>query len=164
MSRAVVALGANLGDPRVSFSHAARAFGLLPGTKIVRLSNLYRTAPVGFSEQPDFLNAAVLLETALSPQALLGACLGIEAALGRLRTCSNGPRVLDLDLLLYEGAVLDTRELTLPHPRMRERTFVLVPLADLFPDGRAPGFSFAVPQKREIDAAGAHFLGKWGME
>jgi 2-amino-4-hydroxy-6-hydroxymethyldihydropteridine diphosphokinase len=104
---------------------------------------VYETDPVGYAEQPCFLNAALRLETELSPAALLGACLGIEAALGRKRNFANGPRAIDIDLLLYEGFCSTGAELTLPHPRMLERAFVLIPLADLYPSGEAPGVSFA---------------------
>ncbi len=143
MSRAVVALGSNLGERFVHLERALHALSLLPGTKALAVSTVYETEPVGYDDQPLFLNAVALLETELSPHALLGACLGIESALGRERTIRNGPRVIDLDVLLIEGAVLEEAELTLPHPRMGEREFVLAPLADIFPDGRPLGFDFS---------------------
>jgi 2-amino-4-hydroxy-6-hydroxymethyldihydropteridine diphosphokinase len=142
MSRAVLSLGVNLGDRAENISAALKALSLLPDTQIIKSSGMYETEPVGFIDQPLFLNAVVLIETGLSPHALLGACLGIEAALGRIRQFKNGPRLIDIDLLVYEGVASDDRELILPHPRMGGRSFVLVPLADLFPDGDVLGFSF----------------------
>ena len=97
---------------------------------------------MGYENQSMFYNAAVTVETELSAQMLLGACLGIEGAYGRIRTIKDGPRVLDLDLLLYEGMKSESFLLTLPHPRIFERAFVMVPLLDLFPSGRAPGLFF----------------------
>lgn len=142
MSRAVLSLGSNLGDREENIKAALRALSKLPMTKVVETSKIYETEPVGYTDQPLFLNAAALIETGLSPRALLGACLGIEAAMGRIREFKNGPRTIDIDLLVYEGETGDDSELTLPHPGMRERAFVLIPLSDLFPDGNALGFDF----------------------
>ena len=143
MNTAVIGLGTNMGDRKKNLNDAIRALSLLPRTKVTKASKVYQTKPVGNPDQADFYNAALLVDTELSPQALLGACLGIEASMGRLRLASNGPRIIDLDLLLYETCHFDNYELTLPHPRMKERAFVMCPLMDLFPDGRAPGFYFA---------------------
>jgi 2-amino-4-hydroxy-6-hydroxymethyldihydropteridine diphosphokinase len=143
VKEAALGIGSNLGDRLESLNRAVAALGNLPGTRILALSKVYETDPVGYAEQPCFLNAALRLETELSPAALLGACLGIEAALGRKRNFTNGPRAIDIDLLLYEGVASANAELTLPHPRMLERAFVLVPLADLYRTGEAPGVSFA---------------------
>lgn len=142
MSRAVVALGANLGEREETLRRALAALDSLPGTAVLRVSPLYETEPVGYRDQPAFLNGVAELETALSPRALLGACLGIEAGLGRRRTFANAPRPVDLDVLLFEGTALSDAELTLPHPRMGERGFVLVPLRDLYPEGQPLGFDF----------------------
>lgn len=139
---AVIALGSNLGNSRETLRQALDAVAALPGTRVCAVSSLYRTSPVGYADQPDFLNAVAAVETSLSAHALLGALLGIEAALGRRRTFANAPRVVDLDLLLYQNTALQTAELTLPHPRMHQRAFVLVPLAELFPQGEALGFAF----------------------
>ena len=147
--KAIIGLGTNTGDRRGNLSAAADSLALLPGTKLLRVSPVYETAPVGYADQPDFLNAVCEVETGLSPSALLGALLGIEAAMGRVRLFRNGPRVIDLDLLLCEGFTSDTPELTLPHPRMAERAFVLCPFSDLFPNGKAAGFDF----EKEIDSA-----------
>lgn len=134
MKQAYIALGTNLGNKTENLNRAVNALSLLPGTKILAVSDIYRTAPVGYANQDDFYNAVVRISTELSPGALLGACLGIEAAMGRLRTRKNGPRVLDLDLLLYEEFESNTPELTVPHPRMLERAFVLTPLCDICHD------------------------------
>ena len=133
--KAVIGLGTNTGDRAGNLQTAVDALSLLLGTRVTAISPVYETEPVGYADQPDFLNAVACVETELSPRALLGACLGIEAALGRVRLFKNGPRIIDLDLLLYEGVTLQTDELTLPHPRMGERAFVLCPFSDIFPDG-----------------------------
>lgn len=143
MYKAVIGLGANLGNPKEQLQGAVDSLNRLPGTRVVNCSKLYITKPVGYDNQPDFLNCVILVETKLSPEALLGAGLGIEAAMGRIRSLRNGPRTLDMDLLLAEGEKREGEELTLPHPRMGERAFVLVPLSDLFPDGKALGYPFA---------------------
>jgi 2-amino-4-hydroxy-6-hydroxymethyldihydropteridine diphosphokinase len=136
-----------------------RAITLLPETKILDASKIYETRPVGNDEQDLFLNAALSVDTNLSPGALLGACLGIEAALGRVRSDRNGPRVLDLDLLFYESVRMETHELTLPHPRVLERAFVMQPLLDLFPSGRVSGVFFA-PKLREIGSRDISLYGE----
>jgi 2-amino-4-hydroxy-6-hydroxymethyldihydropteridine diphosphokinase len=105
---------------------------------VTGVSSLYETAPVGFREQPPFLNAVVALETPLPPADLMRSLLAIERDLGRVRSFPNAPRTLDLDLLLYGDTVLDTAELTVPHPHLPERAFVLVPLAEIVPDLRHP--------------------------
>jgi 2-amino-4-hydroxy-6-hydroxymethyldihydropteridine diphosphokinase len=142
MPGAVIGLGANLGDRQKNIRDAVQAMALLKDTSVLKTSAVYETSPVGYADQPDFLNAAVLLQTDFSPRALLGACMGIEAAMGRLRNFKNGPRAIDLDLLLYEGQTSGDEELTLPHPRIRVRQFVLTPLFDLFPAGEAFGYHF----------------------
>ena len=141
--KAAIGLGTNQGERLNNLRLALDALSLLPSTSVTDISPVYETEPVGYADQPDFLNAVCCVETELSPRALLGACLGIEAALGRIRTFRNGPRVIDLDLLLYEGVTMQTDELTLPHPRMGERAFVLCPLADIFKDGAAFGFDLS---------------------
>ena len=153
MNTAVIGMGSKLGDRLDNLNRAGKALGLLPRTKVTQASCLYETQPVGYLDQGPFLNANLMVETDLSPMALLGGCLGIEAAFGRERIVKNGPRILDLDLLLYEGMRSDSFELTLPHPRILERAFVMVPMMDLYPSGRAPGLYFA-PHLREIGTAG----------
>ncbi|TVS10119.1 MAG: 2-amino-4-hydroxy-6-hydroxymethyldihydropteridine diphosphokinase [Wenzhouxiangella sp.] len=139
MSLAWIGLGANLGRPRQTLEQAVVALDALPETRLAATSAAYWTRPWGEPDQPDFLNAVAGLETALAPLELLGELLAIEAGLGRRRDRARwGPRELDLDLLLFDDRVLDSRELTLPHPRLHERAFVLVPLAELAPEWRVP--------------------------
>lgn len=131
MSQAYIALGTNLGNRTENLNRAAFAVAALPLTKVTAVSRIYETEPVDCPPCDNFYNAVIRVETELSPKALLGACLGIEAGMGRIRTKKNGPRVIDLDLLLYEGYEEATPELTVPHPRMGDRAFVLMPLSDL---------------------------------
>lgn len=140
-ARAFVGLGSNLADP-VSQVHAgAAALARLPDTRCEACSSLYRTAPVGVTAQPDFVNAVCALTTSLPPEELMRALLDIERAHGRdrARVVAGGPRTLDLDLLLYENRRVHTDLLTLPHPRLHERAFVLYPLAEIAPDLEIPG-------------------------
>lgn len=140
---AYVALGANLGDPTKTISAAIHALTEIPATSLARASSLYRTAPVGLKNQPDFINAVALLQTTLTPHQLLAALFNIEARFGRLRGTANAARTLDLDLLLHGDSLLDDEQLTLPHPRMHQRAFVLVPLLELATDCRIPGQGWA---------------------
>lgn len=139
MSLAYIALGANLGDPAATVNAAFAALDRLPHSRLLAKSALYRTAPVGIADQPEFVNAAARLETTLAPEALLDALLDIEQAFGRVRAERNGPRTLDLDILLYDELCLATPRLILPHPRLHLRAFVLQPLAELAPDLALPG-------------------------
>lgn len=134
MSRAFVAFGTNLDNREKNIADAIEALGLVPMTSVKKVSKIYETEPWGYAEQDNFLNGVLELETSLSPYALLGALLGIEAAMGRHRTIKNGPRIIDLDLLLYDDEKINSKELVLPHPRMLERAFVLKPLTDLLPE------------------------------
>jgi len=141
--RAFVALGANIGEPVRHLRAAVEDMAALPGTAVVARSSLYRSAPVGLVDQPDFINAVVALDTDLEPLALLRALLAVEARHGRVRSVPNAPRTLDLDLLLHGDRQQDEPELTLPHPRMHERAFVLLPLLEIAPDVRIPGLGAA---------------------
>jgi 2-amino-4-hydroxy-6-hydroxymethyldihydropteridine diphosphokinase len=134
MNTAYVALGANLGDPAATVRAAFGALANLPESRVVHGSSLYRTAPVGITDQPEFINAVAQLETTLAPEALLDALFDIELRFGRIRADKNGPRTLDLDLLLYNDQFLELPRQTLPHPRMHLRAFVLYPLAEIAPD------------------------------
>jgi 2-amino-4-hydroxy-6-hydroxymethyldihydropteridine diphosphokinase len=151
---AYVALGSNLGDPRQQLLDAMAALSNLPDTRLLQRSRLYRTPPWGMLEQPPFINAAVELDTALSPHALLDAMLAIEQRAGRVRAERNGPRTLDLDLLHVDGVQLDDPQLTLPHPRMAERAFVLLPLHDIAPTLRLPGQATVAELLARLDLAG----------
>ena len=127
-----IGLGANLGAARAALRSAVQAMAALPGTRLLRVSSLYRSAPVD-AGGPDYLNAVAELDTTLAPLELLHALQRIEQAAGRERPYRNAPRTLDLDLLLYGTLRLDSAELTVPRPRMGERAFVLLPLAELAP-------------------------------
>ena len=137
--RAVVALGSNLDGPEARVRRAIAEVGALPSTRLLARSALYRTAPVGFVDQPAFINACALLETSLGPRELLGQLLAIEGRHGRVRDVPNGPRTLDLDIVLYGDLAMHEHGLTLPHPRAHERAFVLAPLLDVWPDAVIPG-------------------------
>jgi 2-amino-4-hydroxy-6-hydroxymethyldihydropteridine diphosphokinase len=139
VSLAYIALGANLGDPVATINAALVSLTKLPGSKLTASSSLYRTAPVGLKNQPDFINAVAILETALLAEALLDELFEIEIRFGRRRSIPNAPRTLDLDLLLHGDTVQDYPRLTLPHPRMHLRAFVLVPLLEIAPDIVIPG-------------------------
>jgi 2-amino-4-hydroxy-6-hydroxymethyldihydropteridine diphosphokinase len=143
MKQAYVALGSNLADPISQVHTAIAALGNITKTKVLKVSSLYRTPPIGYTEDeikavPDFINAVAALKTELSPTALLDALFTIENAAGRERPYRYAPRILDCDLLLYEDAVLNTEQLTLPHPRMHERGFVLLPLFEIAPELSIP--------------------------
>jgi 2-amino-4-hydroxy-6-hydroxymethyldihydropteridine diphosphokinase len=139
MIRAYVALGSNLGNPVQTIEDAIDAMAALRGSLLKAISSLYRTAPVGLRHQPDFINAVVALDTRLGPRDLLAELFALEARFGRERSVRNAPRTLDLDLLLHGDTVQDDPELTLPHPRMHERAFVLMPLAEIAPALVIPG-------------------------
>lgn len=143
--RAFVALGANLGDPVATLREAFAALAGIAATRLTATSSLYRTAPVGLRDQPDFINAVACLDvddSVLSASTFLNCLFAIEAEFGRTRTpgsLRNAPRTLDLDLLLFGDTLCDKPGLTLPHPRMTERAFVLAPLAEIAPDLEIPG-------------------------
>lgn len=133
LHQAFVALGANLGDPKTTVQAALGRLAELPESRLIKASALYLTAPLSLTNQPDFINAVALLETTLEPEALLTALFALEAEFGRVRLDRNGPRTLDLDLLLFDDLVLESLNLTLPHPRLHQRAFVLAPLAEIAP-------------------------------
>ena len=139
MSLAFVGIGANLGDPGAQVAVACTELEALPSTRVIARSSLYRSAPVGVGPQPEFVNAAAALDTGLDPHALLDALLEIETRHGRERPYPGAARTLDLDLLLHGTQELATPELTLPHPRLHERRFVLEPLAEIAPGLEIPG-------------------------
>lgn len=139
MTLAYVGLGANLGEPRRQLLAALEDLGRIPGTRVAARSSLYRSAPIGYADQPDFVNAVAMLDTELRPAELFAALQQIERRYGRERSFPNAPRTLDLDLLLYGGEQIDTPALSVPHPRMHERAFVLAPLLELDSAAVIPG-------------------------
>lgn len=138
-SYAYIGLGSNLDEPATHVRKAFEELGEIPFTRLLTHSSLYRSAPIGRLNQPDFINAVAHVETALPPQELLKALLEIEQKHGRVREYLNAPRTLDLDLLLYDDLKLDQNGLILPHPRMHERAFVLQPLLEIASVSSIPG-------------------------
>ena len=140
--KAVIGIGTNMGDRYANIKTAVEAISLVPGIEVLRESSVYETDPWGYTDQQGFYNNVIEVESEKSPQALLGVCLGIEVGMGRVRQFKYGPRVIDLDLLIFEDAVSDTEELKLPHSLIGERDFVLVPLQELFSDMNIYGFDY----------------------
>jgi 2-amino-4-hydroxy-6-hydroxymethyldihydropteridine pyrophosphokinase len=138
----LLSLGTNIGNPIENLKTAISSLNNTIDIKVLSVSSVYKTAPVGFDDQDDFFNAVCLIDSALPPYIILGICLGIESAMGRVRTIKNGPRIIDIDILLCENFISNSSVLTVPHPRMNERAFVLIPMLDLFPDGNIYDFDF----------------------
>jgi len=155
--RACVGLGGNVGEVARTLADAIAALDRLPGTRLLQASRLYRTPAWGRCDQPDFLNAAAVLDTGLSARDLLAALLALEQRFGRERGAGEvrwGPRRLDLDLLLYGDAAIDEPGLQVPHPRLHERAFALVPLAEIAPAAVIPGRGSVAAALAGLDAAG----------
>jgi 2-amino-4-hydroxy-6-hydroxymethyldihydropteridine diphosphokinase len=153
--RALIGLGGNLGDVRERLDAAIAALDAMPGVAVVARSRFYRTPPWGHTEQPDFVNAAIAVETTLPALELLDVLLATERAFGRVRDGERwGPRTLDLDLLAYGDDVIDGDRLTVPHPRIAERAFVLLPLADIAIDAVLPGIGRVGDLLAAIDTNG----------
>lgn len=155
---ACVALGSNLDDPCAQVERGFAALAKLPQTTLRARSRLYRTPPWGVVDQSDFINAAARLETALPPRDLLDALLAMEGRAGRVRGIRNGPRILDLDLLLYGDRIIDEAGLAVPHPRLHERAFVLLPLSDVASELEVPGRGRVRDLLAGVDAAGCLVL------
>jgi 2-amino-4-hydroxy-6-hydroxymethyldihydropteridine diphosphokinase len=143
MHSAFIGLGSNLADPSAQVLQAMQAISALPDTRVVARSSLYRSAPVGYLNQPDFINAVVKIETALEPLALLQLLLALEQENGRTREFQNAPRTLDLDVLLYDDLRHHEHGLTVPHPQIHKRAFVLQPLLEIAPACVIPGVGSA---------------------
>jgi 2-amino-4-hydroxy-6-hydroxymethyldihydropteridine diphosphokinase len=154
MEQVYIGLGSNLADPRAQVERALQTLAALPRTALARRSRLYRSAPWGRADQPEFVNAVAALRTELSPRELLDALLAIERAAGRARDATRwGPRVLDLDILVFGDRVIDEPGLHVPHPHLHERAFVLLPLAEIAADMIVPGRGRADELAQRIDAA-----------
>lgn len=156
--KSYIGLGGNLDDPKVAMARALRALDTADGVAVRKVSSLYRTPPWGKIDQPDFLNAAAELATSLAPRALLDLCLETEKTLKRVRTERWGPRVIDIDILKYGTTVIVEEGLEIPHPRMLDRAFVLLPLAEIAPDLDLAGRS-ASARAADADRTGIEKLG-----
>ncbi len=153
-----IALGSNLGDSQAILAAAVETLAKTPGITLKARSSWYRTKAVG-PPQPDYLNAAAILQVEMRPQLLLAALLAIESKFGRIRTERWGARSLDLDLLLYDDLIFDTPNLQIPHPRMRERAFVLVPLAEIAPNWIEPVSGCEIKELvKQVDCSDVHLL------
>jgi len=153
-ARAVLSVGANLGDRLGTLQGCVQAIAELPDTDVLAISPLYETAPVGGPPQPDYLNAVVLIQTGLPPRGLLDAVHAIEARFGRVRAERFGPRTLDIDIVDYAGQVSDEEDLTLPHPRAHQRAFVLAPWHDVDPGAELPGHGPVAALLAALDRTG----------
>jgi len=161
LTAACLGLGTNLGDRAAQLAEALLRLDSIDGIHLEAVSPVYRTAPWGVEDQPDFLNLCVRIDTGLQPILLLAACKAVEAAMGRQARERWGPREIDVDVLLMAGVEMETPDLTLPHPRMLQRRFVLAPLADLVPEWKVRGrtiedyaLSLGADDLCELDEAG----------
>lgn len=149
--KAVLGLGSNLGDREINIASAIDMIEAMPETQILNLSNIYETAPFDvISEQQNYLNCCLLINTQLSPEQLLEACQAVENKLLRVRGEYHGARTMDVDILLYEGVSQSVEKLIIPHPEIKKRAFVMVPLSDIFHDCKALGLDFSEAYE-EID-------------
>lgn len=162
MANVLIALGSNLQQPQQQVQRAIQVLAETPGLQMLQASSLYVTAPVGYDNQPDFINAVVSMQTDIPATDLMALLLQIEETFGRERPFPNAPRILDLDLLDYDGMRMDTAHLRLPHPRMHERGFVMLPLAEIQPDFVVPHVSArgqtAVEWARQFEQAAVQKL------
>lgn len=156
MANCAIALGSNLGNSLATLESSLTVLNQIPGIKLQATSSWYQTKPVGnLTPQPDYLNGCALLSLKQTPEELLVILQAIELQFGRVRTAKNAARTLDLDLLLYDDLILNSSNLTIPHPRMNERAFVLVPLAEIAPDWVEPVSGVKIAQLwRSVDTSG----------
>ena len=159
MTLAYVGIGSNLDGPREQVQQAFDELEKIPRTRLTRRSSLYRSAPMGYADQPEFVNAVGELDSALSPMEILQQLQQIENRRGRDRSFPNAPRTLDLDLLLFDSESVNSETLTLPHPRMHERAFVLKPLLEIAPDAFIPGIGPAKSSLEKIPLQKAERIG-----
>lgn len=132
----VLSIGTNIGNKKENLQNAIESLNLIPNTSVTAVSSIYETEPVGYEKQDDFYNIAVEVESAFEPNEMLGVCLGIEAGLGRIRVIRFGPRIIDIDIIFAENMNINSKNLTIPHPRFNERKFVLIPILELYPNGK----------------------------
>lgn len=147
---AYIGMGSNIGDREANLSRAVAFLGQVNGVEVTAVSSYYNTAPVGYVQQPDFLNAAAEIKTTLSADELLQVCICIEKELGRERIIRWGPRTIDLDILLYGDRIINEEYLTVPHPRMHERDFVLEPLNEIAPQALHPVYRQTVREMYQV--------------
>ncbi|WP_339383855.1 2-amino-4-hydroxy-6-hydroxymethyldihydropteridine diphosphokinase [Fortiea sp. LEGE XX443] len=156
--RVALALGSNLGDSQAILAAAIAHLSRIPGIQLEAISSWYQTKAVG-PPQPDYINGGAILQVDMAPQLLLDTLLATEQQFGRVRQERWGPRSLDLDILLYDQVILDTPNLQIPHPRMRERAFVLVPLAEISPDWIEPVSGYTIKELvKDVDCSDVHLL------
>lgn len=134
MSKVILALGSNMGDSAGLLKEAAALIDQAEGINVVKYSSFYATAPIGYTDQADFVNAVISCDTTLPPMDVLALCQHVESQLNRVRLIRWGPRTIDVDIILYDNLVLSEENLTVPHPRMKERAFVMVPLKEIMPE------------------------------
>lgn len=138
----VLSVGTNIGDRKENLTRLVNALDLIPDTKVIKVSSVYKTAPWGYTHQQDFYNIALIVQSGFNPHQMLGICMGLEAGFGRERGIKYGPRIIDVDMIFAQALSEESEHLALPHPRYHQRRFVLEPLMELFPSGVAYGFDF----------------------
>ena len=138
----ILSIGTNIGNRKENIEKVIDSINLLPKTKVNKVSSIYETQPVGFDDQQNFYNICAEVESNFNAHEMLGCALGIEAGFGRIRTIKNGPRIIDIDIIFVENMVIQSPNLTVPHPRYKERRFVLEPLMELYPDVRFMSYRF----------------------
>jgi 2-amino-4-hydroxy-6-hydroxymethyldihydropteridine diphosphokinase len=153
-AKALLGLGSNVGDRLTNLQEATSLLEAQPGIRVIASSRVWETDPVGGPAQPQYLNAVLSIESSLTPHGLLAACHGVEAALGRVRDVRWGPRTIDVDLLLFDDRALTEDDLEVPHPRMTERAFVLLPLLEIEPDAALPDGTRLIDVPLGLDATG----------
>lgn len=156
--KAVIGIGTNIGDRKSNIEKSIEALSLIPNINILRCASIYETDPWGFTEQQSFYNTVIEIETTRTPEMLLGICLGIETGMGRVREFKNGPRIIDLDLLVCENYSNSSEQLTVPHRFIGERDFVLVPLKELYNDMNVLGFDYSKQYENIIGKSSAKII------
>ncbi|MBN3859268.1 2-amino-4-hydroxy-6-hydroxymethyldihydropteridine diphosphokinase [Neisseriaceae bacterium PsAf] len=158
INQAIIALGSNIGDSVETLNQALKNISCLPQTKLIQVSSFYETIPIGYTEQPNFINAVCEIETTLEPNELLQQLQHIELKHKRVRNIKNGPRTLDLDIIDFAHQTIDTENLTIPHPRAHERAFVMIPLAEILPHYIFKNNQTAEEWKNQLNQDGVQLL------